>query len=209
MSSTSWLEEGLEALQVTAGHRDRLVVQGGNLRSGAVSGHARAALHSRQHLQDLVCMPIALHVLCVLTCVRRSAGTRRTVNTVSRLSGACCLLCLCDAYCCGCCDASSGDAYACSSADADCNVAPAGRAASPDTSATRGSRQQKRWGKHVYCVYMCSICMHLYACSSTDGDRDADDQKGRAAKPDRSTATESKEDNEVSIPVCGGMHLDA
>ena len=127
MSSTSWLEEGLQALQVTAGHRDRLLVQRRNPTQQRRLGPYKGTLQGSQHLPDLVCMPIALHVLCVLTCVRCSAGARRTVNTVSRLSGACCLLCLCDAYCCGCCDASSGDAYACSSADADCNVAPAGR----------------------------------------------------------------------------------
>ena len=31
----------------------------------------------------IVCMPIALHVLCVLTCVRRSAGIRRAVITMA------------------------------------------------------------------------------------------------------------------------------
>ena len=173
MSSTSWLEEGLQALQVTAGHRDRLLVQRRNPTQQRRLGPYKGTLKGSQHLPDLVCMPIALHVLCVLTCVRCSAGARRAVITVSRLSGACCLLCLCDAYCCGCCDASSGDAYACSSADADCNVAPAGRRVCRPrpTSATRprkeAGRQSKRWGKHVYCVYMCrhfyaSVCLQQY-----------------------------------------------
>ena len=162
MSSTSWLEEGLQALQVSAGHRDRLLVQRTNPTQQRRFRPYKGTLQRRQHLPDLVCMPIALHVLCVLTCVRCSAGARWAVITVSRLSGACCLLCLCDAYCCGCCDASSGDAYACSSAHADCNVAPAGGGQAsepPSPSATRqrkeAGRQSKRWGKHVYCVYMC------------------------------------------------------
>ena len=125
----------------------------------------KSSLNTRQEMQNLVCMPCAFHVLCVLTCVRRSAGTRRTVNSVSPLSRACCLPCLCDAYCCGCCDASSCDACACSSTDGDCDVAPAGRRGCQlrRTRETQprekaGSRT-KRWGKYVYCVYM---CMHLY-----------------------------------------------
>ena len=182
MSSTSWLEEGLQALQVTAGHRDRLLVQRTNPTQQRRLGPYKGTLQSRQHLPDLVCMPIALHVLCVLTCVRCSAGARRTVNTVSRLSGACCLLCLCDAYCCGCCDASSGDAYACSSADADCNVAPAGSGRAcqpPDRRAQRALERKQagndRDGVSMCIVYTCvGISMHLYACSSTDDARDAD-----------------------------------
>ena len=86
----------------------------------------------------------AYHVLCVLTCVRVSAGARRRVNTMSRLSRACCLLCLCGAYCCGCCDASSGDACACCSTDGDCDVAPArsGQASEPPSPSSSAKRHQ-------------------------------------------------------------------
>ena len=165
MSSTSWLEEDLEALQLNAGHRDRLVVQEGGAPRRRSFRPCKSSLNTGQEMQSVVCMPIAFHVLCVLTCVRRSTGTRMTVNSVSRLSRACCLPCLCDAYCCGCCDASSCDACACSSTDGDCDVAPAGRRGCQlrRTRETQprekaGSRT-KRWGKYVYCVY---LCMHLY-----------------------------------------------
>jgi hypothetical protein len=157
----------MQALHLTAGHRDRLLVQGEGPTQQRSFGPYKTRLQGTQHLAYLVCMPMAFHVLCVLTCVRRSAGTRRQVITVSLLSGACCLLCLCYAYCCGCCDASSGDAYACSSTHVDCYVARAGRRASQPqrTNPTRpregACRPRRRGGgEYVYCVYM---CMHLYA----------------------------------------------
>ena len=86
----------------------------------------------------------------------------------------------------------------------------------PPTSATRhrkeAGRQSKRWGKHVYCVYMCSIaciCMLAAVLMLTV----MQTRLRRAPAPAQDAASnsndDSKEDNEVSIPVCGGMHLDA
>ena len=156
----------MEALQLNVGHRDSLVVQEGRTPRRRSLRPCKSSLHSRKQREKAVCMPIAFHVLCVLTCVRRSAGARRPVNTVSRLSRACCLLCLCDAYCCGCCDASSGDACACSSTDGDCDVAPAGSGQAcerpiPSSSATRQRKEEtkRKEGEYV-CAFVC-ICMHF------------------------------------------------
>ena len=173
MSSTSWLKEGLQALQITAGHRDRLLVRRGRSTQQRNIAPYKSKLKGAQHLTNLVCMPIAFHVLCVLTCVRVSPGARRAVNAVSRLSRACCLLCLCNAYCCGCCDASSGDACACSSTDRECDVAPAGSGQASEPPSPNATRQRKeettrkrRGGEHVYaCVYafVClPQCTHMH-----------------------------------------------
>ena len=79
---------------------------------------------------------------------------------MSRLSGACCLLCVCDDYCCGRCDAWSGDTYACRVLIVVAMLRPQDdRGDNSDDPAQHASEKKKSEEEEE----KVSMCMHVYA----------------------------------------------